>query len=115
MTRTMTLADGSAWTYRYSIRGFIAFEAATGRSYTGQTLTDSVVMMGCTLYDHQQANPTLEQIMETIDQQPERLREWIQWFTEDAKAWSKAYEGDTHEAQDDKKKESATESSIADS
>lgn len=115
MERTIILSDGSKWAYYYGIRAFLAFEVATGRTDTGESLTDNVMMFGCTLYDKAKGNPSLEQIMQTIDEEPQKFREWLSWFTQDAEEWGRAYEGEEEGEGGAKKKESAIANSTADS
>lgn len=108
MSKTFVLS-GRPYRYRYGIRAFMAFEHISGRTYSGSTISDQILMMGCTLYDADGNNPALDRLTDSLDACPKMLKEWIALFARDAERWAKAYEGDTDQdpsgTQASKKKE----------
>lgn len=103
MSKTITLG-GKPYRYRYGIRAFVSFEHLTGRTYTGATITDQVLMMGCTLYDEDGNQPDFDRLADELDTRPNLLKEWIALFAQDADRWAKAFDAEAHSQDEQPKK-----------
>lgn len=71
---------GKEYALRYSIRMFMLFETMTGRTFRGG-LTDNVTLFYCALPSDAF---TLDELIDTIDEEPNILDEFCEWLNKEA-------------------------------
>lgn len=88
------VVGGVGYDLRYSFRSLMLFESASGRSFSGGTLSDELLLMLCQIWaSNSSCTMTLDELSEHLDEHPEDLARWREWLRDQIHAQNQRMSG----------------------
>lgn len=88
------VVGGVGYDLRYSFRSLMLFEGASGRSFSGGTLSDELLLMLCQIWaSNSSCTMSLDELSEYLDEHPEDLARWREWLRDQVVAQNQRMSG----------------------